>query len=192
MNKEKDIIQLFKKNNGFLTTSKLYTKGFSKYEINKLIDNDTIIRIKRGLYKLAENNNVNVYEEINKIIPKGIFCLFSAWRYYDLTTYIPHEQHIAIFSKSKVALPEYPPIKIYYWTKETYELGVVSEKFKIYDLEKSVCDAIRYRTKIGNDILNEILKTYLKRKDKNLDKLMKYAIKLNISNILKQYLDILI
>ena len=46
---------------------------------------------------------------------------------------------------------------------------------KIDDLEKSVCDAIKYRAKIGLDVATEILKNYLKRKDRNLSKLVRYA-----------------
>ena len=61
---------------------------------------------------------------------------------------------------------------------------------KIYDIEKSVCDAIRHRTKIGMETASEILKTYLKRKDRNLTMLTGYAKKMRIEKILKAYLEI--
>ena len=48
-------------------------------------------------------------------------------------------------------------------------------KIRIYDLEKSVCDAIRFRNKVGIDTVSEILKNYLKRQDKDLDKMIRYA-----------------
>ncbi len=61
---------------------------------------------------------------------------------------------------------------------------------KIYDVEKSVCDAVKYRTKIGMETTSEILKTYLKRKDRNLTKLIEYAKKMRIEKVLKAYLEI--
>lgn len=60
----------------------------------------------------------------------------------------------------------------------------------VFDLERSVCDAIKYRYKVGIDVMAEILQTYLKRPDKNISKLMDYAAKLRIRNTLKQYLEV--
>jgi len=57
-------------------------------------------------------------------------------------------------------------------------------------LEKSVCDAIKYRAKIGTEVMSEILKNYMKRKDRNFSLLMSYAKKMRIENILKTYLEI--
>ena len=42
---------------------------------------------------------------------------------------------------------------------------------KIYDLEKSVCDAIKYRNRVGIDVSSEILRNYLSRKDCDITKL---------------------
>ena len=62
----------------------------------------------------------------------------------------------------------------------------------IYDLEKSVCDAVKFRNKVGKDILNEVLNEYLKRKDRNLEKLIQYAKLLRVEKALKDYLDVLL
>jgi predicted CopG family antitoxin len=74
-------------------------------------------------------------------------------------------------------------------------LGVITQRIggyavEIYDLEKSVCDAVKHRTKIGTDVTSEILKNYLKRKDRNLSKLMKYAKEMRLEKTLKTYLEI--
>jgi len=55
-----------------------------------------------------------------------------------------------------------------------------------------VCDAIRYRNKVGIDITSEVLRNYLKRKDRNLDKLMKYAENMRIATVLNQYLTMML
>ena len=72
--------------------------------------------------------------------------------------------------------------------KTTYN----GEEIKIYDIEKSVCDAIRYRNKVGTDVTNEVLRNYLKRRDRNLDKLMKYAGNMRIATVLNQYLNMML
>ena len=61
---------------------------------------------------------------------------------------------------------------------------------RVTDLERSVCDAIKYRNKIGLDVCAEILKTYLHRTDRNIAKLIEYAKKLRVAATLKTYLEI--
>ena len=55
-------------------------------------------------------------------------------------------------------------------------------KVKVYNLEKSVCDAIKYRNKIGLDVSSEILKNYLARKNRDITQLYEYAYKLRVGN----------
>ena len=60
---------------------------------------------------------------------------------------------------------------------------------KIYDKERSVCDAIRHRKKIGTDLAGEIMRNYLLSKDKNITKLIQYAKQLKIGTVVNQYLE---
>ena len=63
---------------------------------------------------------------------------------------------------------------------------------KIYDKEKSVCDAIRFRNKVGLDVMKEVLKNYLALRDRNLNDLMSFAKQIRISTIARKYLEILV
>lgn len=65
-------------------------------------------------------------------------------------------------------------------------------KVKIYDLEKSVCDAVKFRNKVGIDISSEILKNYLKRSDKNLTRLNEYAKRMRVANTMNSLIDYLV
>ena len=62
----------------------------------------------------------------------------------------------------------------------------------VYDREKAVCDAIRHRNKVGVDIAAEVIKNYMKQKDRNLDKLLHYANMLKAEEQLQQYLSVLL
>jgi predicted transcriptional regulator of viral defense system len=196
MSKRKQIINILKQKSGVVNLKEITDQGINKYHLQKLVDCGEVERIQHGVYKLVDFET-HEFIEIKKIIPKGVVCLYSAWNYYELTTYIPHEYHIAIEKKSKIKTPDYPPIKLYYWEKQILQIGINqliidSVKIEIYNIEKSVCDAIKFRNKIGKDILNEVFTNYLKRSDRNIDKLIKYAKQLRIETILKNYLDVLI
>ncbi len=190
------LLERFKQNGGFLRTADSLS-ATEKYHLRKLIKNGIISRVKRGLFRLNDSPRVFQEAEVARMIPNGIFCTFTAWSYYDLTTHVPAEYHIAIPRTIKIVLPGYPPVKLYYYGTETFDIGKTSAEINgslvnVYDLERSVCDAVKFRNKIGTDILSEILHSYLLRKDKNLDKLLKYAPVLRISNTLNQLLQIML
>ena len=157
----------FSVNHGFLKTKDIRSRSEWR-ELRKLMNDNSIEKIKKGLYRL---NDVECDQtvEVAKMIPDGVFCLFTAWQHYNLSVYNPFEFYVAIRKKQKLILPDYPPVKLCYWIDKFYLLGITeifveNQPVKIYDLEKSVCDAMRFRNKVGIDMTSEILKNYLKRK----------------------------
>lgn len=132
------------------------------------------------------------------VAPNAIVCLTSAALFYNLTTYLPDTVDIAIENSMKITtLPKWPEYQVYYFSKERYQTGVTVasdgvSNFKIYDIEKTVVDILSYRKKLGIDITKEVLHSYLERKDRNLNKLYRYAKKLKTESILNTYLEVLI
>lgn len=61
---------------------------------------------------------------------------------------------------------------------------------RVYDVERSVCDAVKFRNKVGMDVCSEIINNYLERPNRNLSRLMDYARKLRVGTILEQYLQV--
>ena len=105
---------------------------------------------------------------------------------------------MAVRKDKKIAtLPKYPPIDIYHFGKDRYELGIVTvndngNAFKIYDIEKTVVDIIYFRNQVGIEETKEILVNYLNRKDRDLNKLYMYSKKLHCEKILRTYLEVLV
>jgi len=189
--------ELFVQNKGYLTSKLIRGNRSLYYQLKTMLAAEKVVQIKRGLYRHIDFAEEASWAEACKIATQAVICLFSAWRFYELSTQTSTVIHVAIPAKDKVLLPDYPPIKLYYWKKRFYETGIIQtnyneEQITIYDIEKSVCDAIRYRNKVGIDITSEILRNYLKRKDRNLDKLMKYAENMRIATVLNQYLTMML
>lgn len=190
---ETKLQSLFEQNNGYLTRKQVPDKSTYNHLL-KLVDAGVVERIKHGVYYYG-NAADNTMIDVEKVVPGGVLCLYSAWAHYGLTVQIPQAFNIAIEKNRKISLPAYPPITLYYWKQEYYEMGITAQEIsgytvKIYDMEKSVCDAVKYRTKIGMETTSEILKTYLRSKDRNLTKLIGYAKQMRIEKILKTYLEI--
>jgi hypothetical protein len=184
-----DLIQLFQSQKGYLQAKQLCGRNHY-YLLKKLQENGDVVMVKRGLYRHTQMASDNDWIEVCNIVPSGVLCLFSAWQYYGLTTHIPADYHIAIPNKSKMILPTFPPIKLYYWSDTYYNLGRENHNgISIYCIEKSVCDAVKFRNKVGNDTAIEVLRNYLGRKDRNIDLLLKFAKTIRVEKVIKQFLE---
>jgi hypothetical protein len=61
------------------------------------------------------------------VVFDGVFCLFTALAYHDLTTYNSSEFNIAIDQDAyKPVLPEYPSVKTFYFSKARYRTGIIA------------------------------------------------------------------
>lgn len=152
-----------------------------------------IIRIRRGVYAFP-SALASTIPDIEKIIPQGVVCLYSAFRYYQLSTHIPSATCLAVAANRAIKAPQYPPIDLYFWKKNYLSFGVVDIAIEGYsvrmtDLERTVCDAVRYRNKIGLDTFGEVLTNYLQRPDRNLALLNSYARQLRVYNVMSIYLQ---
>ena len=196
--KEK-IKEVFYVNNGYIRTKEISSKGINRRYLRDLINEGVIERIKQGLYKWKDTK-FDVEEElinVSKIIHNGVICLVSALAYYELTSYTPGEYTIAVRRNYNIKLPEYPPIKLYYFSNKYYmdgveKIDVNGNIIKIYNIEKTICDCLRYEDKISKDIIIESIKEYVKRRDKNISKLMNYAAKAKVKDAVQKYIEVLI
>ena len=94
-------------------------------------------------------------------------------------------------------MPDWPELQIHYFTDYRYEQGIQTvfegkNCFKIYDIEKTVADIVYYREKVGIEETKEILINYLNRRNRQLNRLIRYAELLKCDEVLKNYLEVLV
>lgn len=86
---------------------------------------------------------------------------------------------------------------MYYFTDDRFDAGIETiedgkNRFRIYDIEKTVVDIVFYREKIGIEETKEVLANYLHRNDRNLNRLIRYAEMLKCGDVMKTYLEVLV
>lgn len=96
------------------------------------------------------------------------------------------------FYEVEMAYREVSWVKIYFdfcsVSKDIYELGLIEvktkfgNKVKAYDLERSICDVIKFRKRLDLDMVKYSIKKYLKSNTRNMKKLLEYAEKLGIKD----------
>ena len=186
------LLQDISESGGTIRTRELSApRGY--YGINKELSSGNVIRIKNGIYILPEEQ-ASAMMDIERIVPGGVVCMYSAWDYYNLTTQIPNGLYIAIEKHRKVVAPKITGIILCYWEDKYCTMGVedaviANHKVKIFCIEKCVCDAVKFRNKIGTDVAVEILSNYLHRRERNISLLMDYAKQMRVMSTIQAYLE---
>lgn len=193
------IIKIFKIHNGYARSKDILAEGIHPRDIKSILEKEIVIKVKNGLYRLADVPVVSnqSFIDLTYAVPEGVICLLSALSYYELTTFNPSIISMAIHRKSWRPKIEYPPVEFYYFSTRQFkagidEIGIKGNKIRIYSPEKTICDCFRYRNKLGLDIAKEGLSEYLKRKERNLEKLLEYGEICRIKPLLQTWLDALI
>lgn len=180
--KHKKIIKIFKMHNGYARSKDILAEGIHPRDIKCILNKGIVIKVKNGLYRLSDTTVISnqSFIDLACAVPEGVICLLSALSYYELTTFNPSIISMAIHRKSWQPKIEYPLVEFYYFSKKQFEAGIDKinirdHKINIYCREKTICDCFRYRNKLGIDIAKEGLSEYLKRKNRNLERLLEYA-----------------
>ena len=186
------IINIVNQRGGIVSAKDLTRAEYTR--VLRAVGRGELIKVRQGVYATPQSL-VNTMVDVEKIVPNGVICLYNAWAYHKLSTTIPPSVCIAIETKRKVRLPDDTSVQLYYWKKEYLHFGIEEQEYsgykvRITDLERSVCDAIKYRNKIGLDLCGEVMRSYLKRSDRSLSRLYAYAKRLRVANVLNNYLEI--
>ena len=183
-----------------INTKELYDFGYSYYKTKQMVASGELKRLNKKNYEnLKFVGEDTEFYYLKAYIPRGVVCLMSAAVFYGLSTYQPIAIDVAINREADSAhsLPEWPIFSIYRFHTDRFEEGieVITDgvnQFRIYDVEKTVVDIIYYRNKIGIEETKEVLTNYLRRKDRNINKLCRYADKLKVRDILNTYMEVLV
>ena len=194
MEYENKILNLFK--NGYLTTKDVNVNDIPRFYLTKLIKENKIERVSRGVYS---KKNVLV-DEFIVLQCKSKYAIYSnttALYLYKLSNRIPIRYDITVKSGYKGSLQKENNVNLYYTKKELLELGVTNYKLesgnviRVYDLDKTICDIIKNKKKIDAEIYNKAIREYFYNKKKNTLKLYEYAKKMNIYNKVRDNFEVL-
>lgn len=141
----------------------LVNKGYSAYQIKKLVSEKKLFFVKKGVY--STDNNVNYFELIAKKHPNAIYTLETAAYIYKLKKKLPNIYYVASKQKDRKMKEDF--IKQVFMTDDLYHIGVNNMTYqnvniKAYDLERLLIEIVRNKTSLDNDSYREIIENYSK------------------------------
>lgn len=181
---------------GVLTSKQIEEMGISRVSITNWVKKGLIERVSRGVYILP-NDLIDTLFIIQSKCKKGIYSHETALMLHDLSDYTPSKNIMTLPIGYNVHRLKNELVEFHWIKNEIHELGVMTIKspygneIKVYDLERTVCDIIKYRKKMDRAIVNSSLKEYINRSDAKRFKLTIYAKKLGISKIVSEVMEVL-
>lgn len=192
-----ELAAIAKMHGGIIETKIAAQHGISKAMLYKLCKEDKIHRIVKGQYILPDDMQDELLS-ISKRSEKIIFSHETALYLHGISDRTPFEHTVTAPSGCIPSAAIKSECKVYYIKPELFNLGLstlrtpAGNNVPVYDLERTICDVIRSRNKLGTETFLAALKMYAANPKKDLNKLNAYAKKLRVSNILRQYLEVLL
>ena len=194
MEYENKILNLFK--NGYLTTKDVTDNNISRIYLTKLIKEDKIERVSRGVY-IKKNVLVDEFIVLQGKSKYAIYSNTTALYLHGFSNRIPIRYDITIKSGYKRQLKTEDNVHLFYTKKELLDFAVINYKLdsgniiRVYDLDKTICDIIKNKKRIDAEIFNKAIREYFYSKKKNTLKLYEYAKKMNIYNKVRDTFEVL-
>jgi len=189
--------QLLSQGNGMFAASQAMELGLHRQKLAGFVKSGILERVERGIY-ISPGGLDDVLFWMQQRAKKIVYSHETALFLHRLTDRTPIRYSITVPSSYKVSMALKKSCKIYYIKQELIDLGKIEKQSGMghaivtYDLERTLCDVIRSRNKMDNQIVIEALKNYAQNKDKDLHHLYKYAGNFSVEKILFHYLEVLL
>lgn len=181
--KDKGILgKIFLNYNFTMTTAQLNKEKLYYRDIQRMLDEGLIEKVKRGYYHWIEDYGTSEVVIINSLFPDAVFCMETALFYYKYSDRNPAEWNITVdknTSRQRTKI-DYPFVKAYRVEPALLSLGETNgiiefTNVRIYDRDRTICDVLRNMSKMDKEIFNKAIQSYVKDPKKNIPNLMEYA-----------------
>lgn len=197
MNHKKKLEELIIKNHGTVLSSDLNEYNIPRVYLHKMVKEGSLEKVDRGIYVSKDSIEDEMFA-MQKKYSKLIYSHETALFINGLSDRTSFEYSACVPSGYKVVDKISEKFKIYYIKKSIHQLGVESYKssfgnpIRVYNIERTICDILRSRSRIDVQILNDALKRFVKLKTMDYSLLMQYAKELNIESTVRHYLEVLL
>lgn len=188
------IESIMKMNNGYVTSKELSNLGIHRMYLNIMKEKGMIEKVGNGIY-IDSSKIEDSYFVFGLELPNIIYSHMTALYFHGLSIKAPND-------KFDITVPNnYFNYKIknhnvFYVDRDIYELGLIEtetpmgNRVRVYDIERCICDIIRSKNRIDSEFVKHSIREYIKRKDKDLIKLSKYADKMGIKKEVMDFMEV--
>lgn len=198
LNTYEKVTKLFRDGNGYRNAAQLKDAKVTTVQIKELVSKGILERVSHGHYWLIdeEKGKPENFEmlEACMVNPRAVICADSACYYHGLIQKAPERLSVATLKTDRSKMQLNFPVTRHYYSDLAFEqdLEVVETPYgqiRIYALERSVCDTIRFRADIGIETVENIVQNYMKLENRQMGRLLAYADAMRVGKIVRTTLE---
>lgn len=188
------INSIMQMNNGYVTSKELSNLGIHRMYLNIMKEKGMIEKVGNGIYidssKIEDNYFVFSLE-----LPNIVYSHMTALYFHGLSIKAPNDKY-DITVPNNYFNYKIKNHNVFYVNRDIYELGLMQvdtpmgNKVKVYDIERCICDIIRSKNRMDSEFVKYSIREYIKRKDKDLIKISKYADKMGIKKEVMDFMEL--
>ena len=191
------IMERIKENNNMVTTSQVLELGFSKQLLNKYVRAGVLERIRQGVYILPDT----VHDDMYTLMLRSesiIFSHESALFLHGLSERTPFVHNITMPSNKTLLGSIKDECVCFYVKPEWHKIGMtetlttLGNSVRCYDIERTICDFLRTRSRCDEETVISAIKNYAGYKKKDLNRLAAYAELFKVNGELRKYMEVLL
>ena len=182
---------------GYLRTSQVLENGISKPTLADYVSKRNMERVTHGVY-LAEDAWPDELFLLYLSNSRIIYSHETALMLHGLMEREPVKTSVTVPAGYNSTHLRKKGIRVYQVKPEVYELGAVEVQtsfgntVRSYDMERTICDVLRYKESMDVQIFQYALKEYMGSTHKNLNRLMEYAKKFQIGPLVRIYTEVML
>lgn len=191
-----DIIKLLaSKNNGIITSQMLVSEGIPSIYLTRMVKQGELEKIDRGIYS-TEKVLLDEYYLLYQKNQRVIFSFSSALFLHELTDRIPYKMEVSLPSKYNSShiseeVVIHKVVEKYYSIGRTIMKTMFGNEVACYDMERTICDLVRFRDQIDVEIFRKAIAQYKKHPKRDYQQLRLYAKEFHISKRMNELLDVI-
>ncbi|MFW5889362.1 MAG: type IV toxin-antitoxin system AbiEi family antitoxin domain-containing protein [Bacillota bacterium] len=195
MNYYDEIKEIAKKNNGIVTSFMVKEEEIPSIYLTRMVEKDELEKVDRGIYAFQDtfiDDYYLLYLKNKRIIYSFKSALFlngiTDRTPYNLEVTLPNSYNSSHIDSNVVI---HKVLKKYYEIGRTIKVTMYGNKVPCYDMERTICDLIRFRDKVDVEIFRKAIQFYKNHKDRDYHKLREYGKQFGISNKINNLMDVI-
>ncbi len=198
LNTYEKVTKLFRDGNGYRNAAQLKEAKVTTVQIKELVEKGIIERVSHGHYWLIDEKkgkpeNYRMIEAC-MVNPRAVICADSACYYHGLIDEEPEKLSVATLKTDRSKMQLNFPVTRHYYSDLAFDqdLEIIDTPYgslRIYALERSVCDTIRFRDDIGSKAVGSIVRSYMKKENRQMERLLAYADAMRVGKIVRTKLE---
>lgn len=183
--------------NGYLCTSQVLANGVSKPTLADYVSKRNMERVAHGVY-LAEDAWPDELYQLYLSNSRIVFSHEAALYLHGLMEREPKRVSVTVKAGYNASHLRNKGICVYQVKDDVYELGVteiqtnLGNKVRAYDMERTICDILRYKDSLDVQIFQYAMKEYMASNQKSLNHLMDYAKRFHIEDAMRTYTEVML